>query len=77
MKRYIIIAAIFFILGVLMRVMYTIQGSSVAPDGTLIENFGLIPLSLLCFLLSMIFLIIILVKNLTARIKRNNKNAIS
>lgn len=43
-----------FILGVVCFVYYNIIGSEIAPDGTLIEPFGLIPIGFLLISLSII-----------------------
>ncbi len=43
-----------FILGVVCFVSYNIIGSEIAPDGTLIEPFGLIPIGFLLITLSII-----------------------
>ena len=43
MKKYLFTITI-FILGVVCFASYNIIGSEIAPDGTLIEPFGLIPI---------------------------------
>ncbi|MDO7205447.1 DUF3955 domain-containing protein [Paraclostridium bifermentans] len=46
MKKY-LLTIITFILGVACFVSYNIIGSEIAPDGTLIEPFGLMPIGFL------------------------------
>lgn len=53
MKKY-LFTMIPFILGIICFVSYNIIGSEVAPDGTLIEPFGLIPIGFLLISLSII-----------------------
>lgn len=53
MKKY-LFTMIPFILGIICFVSYNIIGSEIAPDGTLIEPFGLIPIGFLLISLSII-----------------------
>ena len=63
MKKYLIAIAPFLI-GLTCFVSYKIIGSKVMPDGTLIEPFGLIPLTFIFLFLSIIGTIVILVKSI-------------
>lgn len=58
MKKY-LFTITSFILGVACFVSYNIIGSEIAPDGTLIEPFGLIPIGFLLISLSIIISFII------------------
>ncbi|WGX75233.1 DUF3955 domain-containing protein [Paraclostridium bifermentans] len=53
MKKY-LFTIIPFILGVVCFVSYIIIGSEIAPDGTLVEPFGLIPIGFLLIAISII-----------------------
>ena len=53
MKKY-LFTMILFILGAICFVSYSIIGSEVTPDGTLVEPFGLIPIGFLLIAISII-----------------------
>lgn len=57
MKKY-ILNLIPFILGIGCFIAYKIIGSSVLPDGTLQEPFGLIPIGFLLFFIGIIGLVV-------------------
>lgn len=55
MKKVSLTAGISFLLGVCCVIAYNVKGSSIAPDGTLVESFGFIPLGWFFFFLAFIF----------------------
>lgn len=63
MKKY-FFTMIPFILGIICFVSYNIIGSEVAPDGTLVEPFGFIPIGFLLISISIIILPIMSTWNL-------------
>lgn len=53
-----VVTLISFMSGMGCLIAYNVIGVKIAPDGTLIEPFYLIPLTYLCFLLGIIMLIV-------------------
>ncbi len=60
MKKY-LIPIIFLSLGIICALTYTIIGSKIAPDGTLIEPFALIPICYLFIILSVMLSLVIFI----------------
>lgn len=73
MKKY-ILAFITFIVGIGCMVAYGIIGSEVAPDGTLIEPFFLIPLSYLFMTVGVLIAIVISIISLIRKRKLATMN---
>lgn len=71
MKKY-LLTLISFIIGIGCFIAYNIIGSEVAPDGTLIEPFGLIPIGYLFFFIGIITLLVRLASNYS-KTKKSNK----
>lgn len=69
MKKKYLLASTPIFLGVIFLIASTIIGSRVAPDGTLIEPFFLIPLSYLFVLIGIVSLIFTAI---VTKFKRNN-----
>lgn len=60
MKKY-LLSIISFFISIVCILSYNVIGSSVAPDGTLIEPFYLIPMSWLFLIIGLVSLIIVFV----------------
>lgn len=60
MKKY-LLSIISFLISIVCILSYNVIGSSVAPDGTLIEPFYLIPMSWLFLIIGLASLIIVFV----------------
>lgn len=58
MNRYMYVSLILLTVGFILRAIYYYIGSSIAPDGTLVEPFFLIPLSVLFVFIGILVLIV-------------------
>lgn len=70
MKKY-LLASTPILIGVICLVIYSIIGSSVAPDGTLEEPFFLIPLSYLFVFIGIISILFVAFISMFKKIKHN------
>lgn len=70
MKNKYLLASTPIFLGVLCLILFSFIGSKVAPDGTLIEPFFLIPLSYLLFFSGIISLLLVAIISMS---KKKNK----
>lgn len=59
MKKIRLIPIISFVLGIICVISFRIIGSEIAPDGTLVEPFALIPISYLFFFIGIISIIVL------------------
>ncbi len=60
--KYFIFAVLFLLLGLFMSNGYQMLGGKISENGMLDEPFFLVPLSLFCFVIASVFMIIGLVK---------------
>jgi len=72
MKKY-ILALIAFAIGIGCSVAYNVIGSEVAPDGTLIEPFYLIPMGYLFIFIGVILVIVFGIGSLIHKSKKANQ----
>ncbi len=62
LKKY-LLPELFVVASIICVILYNIKGQSIAPDGTLQESFGFIPLSWLFIFAAIISYIVIKIKN--------------
>lgn len=72
MKKY-LFASLSFIIGLGCFIAYRIIGSEIAPDGTLIEPFFLIPMGYLFFAIGIMIVLVVSVVSLYRKIKKTDK----
>lgn len=73
MKKY-LLPLISFIIVLICGVAYNIIGCKVAPDGTLVEAFFLIPLAWLFLFISIISTLIIFIHNRIVKYKKSSNH---
>ncbi|WP_102401204.1 DUF3955 domain-containing protein [Haloimpatiens massiliensis] len=73
MKKY-LLSLISFIIAISCIVAYNIIGSKIAPDGTLIEPFFLIPIGWLFIIIGIVSALIIFITSLSRNYKKSSKN---
>lgn len=71
MKKKYLLASTPILLGVVCLIIYNIIGSGVAPDGTLVEPFFLIPLSYLFVFSGIISVLFVAIISMFKKIKHN------
>ncbi|MBH5317585.1 DUF3955 domain-containing protein [Paenibacillus sp. GSMTC-2017] len=69
MKKYVVLLS--FLIGIGCFVAFSIIGSEIAPDGTLIEPFFLIPIAYLFLFIGIILGVTFMIQNVINRIKKS------